>query len=113
MEMMDRIMGKDRTRVKRKRVTKNDILGNIRRITDAMDKMKEGTDEYERLAKEREHEYVVLRKYMDARYYIEPKDWLKIAGATAMIVFFVCLEREVPAATKFCGLVMKAIPYRG
>lgn len=97
----------------RTKVTARDIQDNIGRIMNAMKLTPEGTDEYERLARELEHEYVILKKYKDSKFYIEPKMWATIGGATAVLLFFVCLEREVPSATKFLGTVLKIIPFRG
>lgn len=99
-------------RIKTK-VTARDIQDNIGRIMNAMKLTPEGTEEYERLAKELEHEYVILKKYKDSKFYIEPKMWATIGGATLVLVFFVCLEREVPSATKFLGTVLRIIPFRG
>jgi len=115
MEMIDRIFGKnkEKTKVKQKKVRRKDIEDNIRRIAEKMKKTEEGSDEYERLSKELEHEYVVLRKYMDARFYIEPQEWLKIGGVTAVLALFLCLEREVPAATKFASMALKMFPFKG
>jgi len=109
---MDRWLFK-RTKVKKKRVTRRELQENIRRIQDALKIVDEGTDEYERLSKELEHEYVILRKYMDSRLYIEPKQYLLIGGGILVTVFFVCLEREVPSVTKFCNLLFKIMPFRG
>lgn len=97
----------------RTRVTARDIQENIGRIMNAMKLTPEGSDEYERLAKELEHEYVILKKYKDSKFYIEPKMWATIGGATVVLLFFVCLEREVPSATKFLGTVLRIIPFRG
>ena len=101
------------TKVKRKRVTRRELQDNIRLIQEALEHTPRGTDEYERLSKELEHEYVVLRKYMDSRFYIEPKQYLLIGGGVIVTVFFVCLEREVPSVTKFCNLLFKILPFRG
>lgn len=95
------------------RVTARDIQENIGRIMNAMKLTPEGSEEYERLSKELEHEYIVLKKYKDSKFYIEPKMWATIGGATAVLLFFVCLEREVPSATKFLGTVLRIIPFKG
>jgi len=102
-----------KVKVKQKRVTAKDIQMNIRRIMDAMQRLPEDSDEYSRLAKELEHEYVILKKYKDSRFYIEPKQWLLIGGGVMVTVFFVALEREVPSVTKFTNLLFKIMPFRG
>ena len=104
---------KTKTQVKKKKVTAKELQNNIRRIQDALSRMKEGTDEYERLSRELEHEYVILRKYKDSKFYIEPKQYLLIGGGIIVTVFFVCLEREVPSVTKFCNMLFKIMPFRG
>lgn len=111
---MEAVFGQVKTvEAKKKRVTSKDIQANIRRIMDAMQQLPAQSDEYERLAKELEHEYVILKKYKDSRFYIEPKQWLLIGGGTLVTVFFVALEREVPSVTKFTNLLFKIIPFRG
>lgn len=100
-------------KVKKKRVTRKELQENIRRIQDVLKITTEGTDEYERLSKELEHEYVILRKYMDSRLYIEPKQYLLIGGGVVCVIFFICLEREVPSVSKFCNLLFKIMPFRG
>lgn len=102
-----------KVKVKKKRVTRRELLENVRRIQDALKSVTEGTDEYERLSRELEHEYVILRKYMDSRLYIEPKQYLLIAGGVIVTVFFVCLEREVPSVTKFVNMMFRIMPFRG
>ena len=100
-------------KAKKKRVTARDIQANILRIMDAMKKVPEGSEEYDWLSKELEHEYVILKKYKDSRFYIEPKQWVLIGGGVVVTVFFIALEREVPSVTKFVNLLFKIMPFRG
>lgn len=95
------------------KVTGKDIQENIGRIMNAMKLTPEGSEEYERLSKELEHEYVILRKYKDSRFYIEPKQYLLIGGGVLVTVFFVALEREVPSVNRFVSTMFKIMPFRG
>ena len=97
----------------RTKVTARDIQENIGRIMNAMKLTPEGSEEYERLAKELEHEYVILRKYKDSKFYIEPKQYLLIGGGILVTVFFVALEREVPSVNRFVSTMFKIMPFRG
>ena len=105
--------GLNRVKVKKKKVTRKDIQENIQVIMEAMKRTPKGTDEYDRLAKELEHEYVVLKKYNESRFIIEPEKWLIITTVGGLVVFFIAVEREVPAAMKFVNLILKLIPFRG
>ncbi len=101
------------TKVKRKKITEKDIQENIRRIMEAIKATPHGTDEYERLAGELEHEYVILKKYKDSRFIIEPTLWVRTISITGLVVFFLCLEREVPSVMKFADRILRFVPFRG
>lgn len=102
-----------KVKVKKRKVTEKDIQRNIERIQAKLEKVEPGTPEYKTLSEALEHEYVVLKKFKDSRFIIQPKDALTIGAFAVTIIFFTCLEREVPAATKFAGLVLKMVPFKG
>ena len=101
------------TKAKRIKMTARDIEDNCIRIREAMKQVAVGTPEYDVLSKELEHETVVLRKYKDAKFWIQPKDVLIIGGTAVAFIFSIALNREHPAALKTAGIILKMFPYKG
>lgn len=104
---------KNLVKVKKARVTVQDLQRNEMRIQAAMDKVPVGSAEYERLSKELEQAQVNIEKFKKAHQAIPLKDALVIGGTTIGMLFLIALNREWPTAIKTAGVILKWIPFKG
>ena len=72
--------------------------------------LKELNDLFESLQEQEEKQYLILKKYKDSKFYIQPKDWLVIGGTTILAVFIIALDRESPKITKLASFILKLFP---
>ena len=72
--------------------------------------LKELNDLFESLQDQEEKQYLILKKYKDSKFYIQPKDWLVIGGTTILAIFIIALDRESPKITKLASFILKLFP---
>lgn len=113
MDLKSLVKKKDKTQVKKIKVTAKDIQENCVRIKAAMDRTKVGTKEYELLQDELDKEQSILKKCKDANQVISLKDGMVIGGTTVALVFFIALAREYPTALKVASMILKFVPFKG
>lgn len=95
------------------KVTVRDIYENCVRIKAEMDKTPVDSPKWSQLQEDLKRELENVDKCRKANQLISWKDGLTLAGAVAVLVFFIALAREYPSALKVAETILRIIPFKG
>ena len=90
-----------------------ELRDNIRRLHEAIDNTKEGTDTYEKLQCELKTEYELLKKMKEAKHSVPPQIKVTLFVVGSIAFFAICLDQESPKALKLAQFVVKLFKLGG